>query len=110
MVTRGSTRRWGVDLRQRIAHGVFAESGHVVVAQVEGGDAGASDEESAHVATARIVHVRVGGRESSEMGQGSGDSGQQPRSRPFDVTVGDVEPGQRGEARHHAVHASDEIR
>ncbi len=75
MVTRDGTGGRGIDLRERITHGVFAKCCHVVVVKVEGGDAGASDQEGAHVRAARIVHVRVGGREGGEVGQCSGDSG-----------------------------------
>ena len=52
MMTGGGAGCWGVDLSQGITHGVFAESGHVVVAKVEGGDARAGNEESAHVTAA----------------------------------------------------------
>jgi hypothetical protein len=58
MMTGGSARCWGVDLGQGITHGVFAESGHVVVAQVEGGDAGAGNEEFVERAAADATGAR----------------------------------------------------
>ena len=58
---------------------------------------------------ARVIHACVGGSESSEMRQGGGDPRQQPRSCFFEVAVGYVEASERGEARHDAVHAGDEV-
>jgi hypothetical protein len=94
VVTRDSARRRGVDLSERVTHGVLSESGHVVVVQIECGDAGAGDQQRAQVNTARVVHARVGGSESSEVRQRRCDSGQKPRRCFFNVAVGYVESSQ----------------
>ena len=69
----------GVDLGESVAHGVFAQCRHAVVVKVEGGDAGAGDEECAHVGAAGVVHAAVAGRESGEVRQGGGNNGQETR-------------------------------
>ena len=96
-------------MSESIAHAVFAKGAHAVVVEIEGSDTGAGNDECTHVGTARIVHARVSGGEIRKVGQRSGNSRQQPRGCFFYEAVRYIESGQKGEARHYAVHARHEV-